>query len=381
MKLKIYKQPKSKYWWGRIYINKEFNNSSQKVELRQSSKTDNFKEAEKILNNWFFDISYEIRHGKFKGNIPFLTLVNKFDEYLKDQLELNLIKKNYYQNFTNHIKPIVRFISTKKIKKFSRKTLEVDYFDFRRKEKSDVGMNSLRLEVNMLRLVMNYALKNELIDNNDLPHYPSFKKESNRRTFFRPEDYHKLLLKSRERYSDKSIRDIDRNKRFQLHQWIVFMVSCGIRVDESKDLKFKDVQILKDKNQLQLYVNGKTGRRKVITEQSGYHSLIRLKEHYLKHGISFQKDDYVFSIRKFDYLFRELLDSCDLRFDKETGKKRDTKSLRQTYISWEVVKNEKSLVAISKNCGNTVEVIMSNYANNLEQEDFFKEKLKSIPFI
>jgi len=101
----------------------------------------------------------------------------------------------------------------------------------------------------------------------------------------------------------------------------------------------------------------------------------------LKTILCFQKEDYVFSIRKFDYLFRELLDSCDLRFDKETGKKRDTKSLRQTYISWEVVKNEKSLVAISKNCGNTVEVIMSNYANNLEQEDFFKEKLKSIPFI
>ena len=55
--------------------------------------------------------------------------------------------------------------------------------------------------------------------------------------------------------------------------------------------------------------------------------------------------------------------------------------MRQTYISWEVIKKEKSLVEIALNCGNTVAVIMSNYANNLEQEDFFREKINAIPFL
>ena len=377
--LNIYKR--GNIWWGRTYIPKEYSKSNSKEEVFKSSKTDDKNRAKKILHEWFNDFFYELRKGKYLGNIPLLQIINKFDDYLTEQVELRVKKKNYYDNFSNHIKPVIRFITAYKIKKFTRKTLEIDYMDFRRREKSDVGQSSLRLEMNSLRLVMNYALSNELIDNNQIPHYPSFKKTDNKRTFLRPIDYKKLLLKSRERYSDDSIKQTDRDKRFQLHQWIVFMVSCGIRVDESKNLKFKDVEVLKNKKQLMFYVNGKTGQRKVICEQSGYHALVRLKEFYLKNGIGFQKEDYVFSIKKFDYLFRQLLGSCDLRFDKTTGKKIDTKSLRQTYISWEVVKKEKSLVLISKNCGNTVEVIMSNYANNLEHEDFFKEDLKTISFI
>jgi site-specific recombinase XerD len=379
-KLKIIQR--GNIWWGRVYIPKEWSTSNlKKQEEWKSSKTDNFERADKILNEWFNDLFYLIRKGKYLGNIPLLTIIDKFDDYLKEQLELFLIRKNYYANFSNHIKPIIRFISSQKIRKFTRKTLDVDYMDFRRKEKSDVGQASLRLEMNALRLVMNYALSHEMIDNNQLPHYPSFKKTDNRRTFLRPIDYKKLLVKSRNRFSDTSIKQSDRDKRFQLHQWIVFMVSCGIRVDESKNLKFKDVEVIKNKKQLMFFVKGKTGQRKVISEQSGYYALLKLKEFYLKNGFGFQKEDYVFSIKKFDYLFRQLLQSCDLRYDKQTGKKIDTKSLRQTYISWEVVKNEKSLPQISKNCGNTVEVIMSNYANNLEQEDFFKEDLKSTPFI
>ena len=88
-----------------------------------------------------------------------------------------------------------------------------------------------------------------------------------------------------------------------------------------------------------------------------------------------------FTITQFSALFRELVKSCDLYICKTTGKKRDTKSMRQTYISWEVIKKEKSLVEIALNCGNTVAVIMSNYANNLEHEDFFREKINAIPFL
>ena len=53
----------------------------------------------------------------------------------------------------------------------------------------------------------------------------------------------------------------------------------------------------------------------------------------------------------------------------------------QTYISWEVVKGEKNLIWIAKNCGNSIGVIHSNYANNLQHKDFFKEQIKTISFI
>jgi len=381
MKLTIYKRQSSKFWWGRSYINKEFNNSNQKKEVFKSSKTADYNDAKKILENWFLDLRYEVNHGKFVGNIPFMNLFQKYEDHLKQKLEMREIKKVYYRNFACHSVPLKRFITKNKIKRFKRKTLSIDYFDFRKSENPNIGINSLRLETNELRNVMNYALEHELISNNDLPVYPKFKKQENKRTFFRLHEYRQLLLTSRERYQDNSFNGFKRDQYFQLHQWIVFMIGSGLRVDECKNLLFKDIEIQKDKNILNLLVSGKTGRRKVITEESSYHALIRLKEFYLKHGIRFNKDAHVFTITHFAPLFRELVKSCDLYICKTTGKKRDTKSTRQTYISWEVMKKDKSLVQIALNCGNTVSVIMSNYANNLEHEDFYKDKIKSIPFI
>ena len=361
MKLTIYKRKSTKFWLGRTYINKEFDNSNQKKEVFKSSKTADYNDAKKILENWFLDLRYEVNHGKFVGNIPFMNLFQKYEDHLKQKLEMREIKKVYYRNFTCHSVPLKRFITKNKIKRFKRKTLSIDYFDFRKSENPNIGINSLRLETNELRNVMNYALEHELISNNDLPIYPKFKKQENKRTFFRLQEYRQLLLTSRERYQDNSYNGFKRDQYFQLHQRIVFMIGSGLRVDECKNLLFKDIEIQKDKNILNLLVSGKTGRRKVITEESSYHALIRLKEFYP--------------------LFRELVKSCDLYICKTTGKKRDTKSTRQTYISWEVMKKDKSLVQIALNCGNTVSVIMSNYANNLEHEDFYKDKIKSIPFI
>jgi len=381
MKLTIYKQKRSKYWYGRTYILKEFNNSNIKKEVFKCSKSTDYKDATKILENWFLDLRYEINHGKFVGNIPLLQIFKKYEEYLRQKLEMREVKNNYYKNFTCHSLPLKRFITKNNIKKFKRKTLSIDYFDFRKSENSNIGKDSLRLEINALRNVMKYAIEHELISNNDLPIYPQFKKQDNKRTFFRLDEYKRLLMNSKRRYADNSISGYKRDKRFQLHQWIVFMTGSGLRVDECKNLLFKDIEIQKDKNKLNLHVIGKTGRRRVITEQSSYHALIKLKEFYLKNGITFHKDAHVFTITHFSVSFRELVKSCELYICKTTGKKRDTKSMRQTYISWEVIKKEKSLVEIALNCGNTVSVIMSNYANNLEHEDFFKERVNAIPFL
>ena len=386
MKLLIYKR--GDIWWGRTEVSKSQRQGTRRAEIFKSSKTTNRKDAEKILNDWFNDRYYEVRHGKFISTVPVLDFISRYTSWLKDQVEMRLKKDNYYQNFKSHIKPIIRFIQDKKIKKFTIKTLKVDYIDFRRNEKLDVKNTSLRLEINELRNVMNFALENELCSKNDIPTYPTFKKEENSRTFFRPEEYKKLLRVSRSRSEarrDKrlaiNVREVDVDKRFQLHQWIIFMTGSGLRVDECKGLKFGDIRIQEGKDKLELVVNGKTGSRKVVTESSSYHALTKLKEHYLKNGISFQKNDDVFTIKNFSYLFNELLEACDLKFDKVTGKKRDTKSLRQTYISWEVVKGEKNLLWIAKNCGNSIGVIHSNYANNLQHEDFFKEQIKTISFV
>ena len=93
------------------------------------------------------------------------------------------------------------------------------------------------------------------------------------------------------------------------------------------------------------------------------------------------KNTKIFQTKTFSKSLRNLLIACDLRIDQRTNKTRDSKSFRQTYISWEIIKNKRNLHWIAKNCGNSIEVINSNYANNLQHEDFFEEKIVAIPIL
>ena len=73
------------------------------------------------------------------------------------------------------------------------------------------------------------------------------------------------------------------------------------------------------------------------------------------------------------------LKNCDLYEDKTINKKRDTKSFRQTYVSWGVI-NGENVFDLPRNCGNSVSVIEKYYTNNLTAKDF-EERLSSLQII
>ena len=66
-------------------------------------------------------------------------------------------------------------------------------------------------------------------------------------------------------------------------------------------------------------------------------------------------------------------------YDEKNNKKRDAKSLRQTYISWGLINGEK-IFDIAKNCGNSVAVIEKHYANNIKSKHL-EERLSSLEII
>ena len=375
MKLKIYKQSKSKFFWGRIYIPQELSPTNKKQELYRSSKTDDLKKADKILNDWFLDIRYELKNGKFKGTLPFLNIIRKTLDYYTQRFERKEITKIQYKNFKNYITPFERFVVKEKIKSFSRNTLSVHYLEFRKSENPEFRNTSYRQEINAIRLAMNYALDNEILTENDMPKYPRIEREDNRRTFFRPKEYKKLLSTSRKRMIDKSVSEDTRFQRTRLHYWIIFLIGSGLRVSESLRLKFKDLQAFEDQKTKEKYLNilvseGKTRAREVRTESSSYYAITKLKELYLKNEISIQQNQNIFQTNTFAKSLRNLLTACDLYEDRRFNKKRDGKSFRQTYISWECLKNLRPLSWIAMNCGNSITVIQSNYINNLRQEDY-----------
>ena len=313
-----------------------------------------------------------------------LNIINKFDDHILLEYELGRITKIYYNNYKSPIKAVKKFIEEKNIKKFEKKTLKIDYLNFRKLENPDIRNTSLHQEFNALRLVMRWAELNDLVGKNDLPEYPTLKKEDNRRTFFRPDEYKSLLKTSRSRFQEIEVSEETRFLRERLHWWIVFMVGCGLRVSEAQNLKFGDIKEFTKNNIKQLEIavrEGKTGSRLVVSENSSYQAIIKLKQLYLKNGVRIDKSTNVFQTNTFSKSLNNLLEACDLKTDDRLNKKRDGKSFRQTYISWEIIKNKRNLHWIAKNCGNSIEVIQKNYANNLTQEDFFSEKINAIPIV
>ena len=375
MKLKIYKRGNYKNWRGRIYIPQELSPTKKKQEIYISSGTDDFKKAERILNDWFLDIRYELKNGKFQGTLPILNIINKTLNHYTRRFELKEITKIQFNNFKNYIKPFERFIVKEKIKNFSRNTLSTHFLEFRKLENPNYRNTSYRQEINAIRLTMNYALDHELISESDLPKYPRIEREDNRRTFFRPNEYKKLLNMSKKRMNDPLISSDVRFQRARLHYWIIFVTGSGLRVSESLRLKFNDLQAFEDQKTKEKYLNillseGKTRAREVRTESSSYYAITKLKELYLKNNLSIQQNQNIFQTQTFAKSLRNLVTACDLYQDRRFNKKRDGKSFRQTYISWECLKNKRPLSWIAMNCGNSIAVIESNYINNLRQEDY-----------
>ena len=149
------------------------------------------------------------------------------------------------------------------------------------------------------------------------------------------------------------------------------MIGSGLRTDECYNLKWEDVSFHRNKKgepycRLDLS-KSKTGPRQVITKPQSHSALKELQSVFAEYEDEFIRQDLdrskVFPF-KYHSSFRNLVKSCDLYVDKQIDKKRDWRSLRQTYISWSVI-NGELITDIAKNCGNSIPVIEKYYIQNL----------------
>ena len=160
------------------------------------------------------------------------------------------------------------------------------------------------------------------------------------------------------------------------------MIGSGLRSDEGYNLKWDQIEHRQNKQDKFLRLDlskSKTGPRTVITKPQCVSVLKELKKVYEEYEDEFVRRDLDRN-KVFPFYFhsslRTLLQSCNLHIDKSTGKKRDTKSFRQTYISWGVI-NGENITDLSKNCGNSVAVIEKYYIHNLTSKQL-EERLSSL---
>jgi integrase len=201
------------------------------------------------------------------------------------------------------------------------------------------------------------------------------------RTLFSKDEYNQLLKVSRKRVKEGRTLRI-RFDRERLHQFIIFMVGTGLRVDECLNLEWTDIEFMdrmKDRknilSEIQLDENSrywlrinvsqsKTNERQCKSVSSAYFALQRLMKLYKDTGLGKVKGQ-VFEVNSFREGLNSLLNEANLKTKKigDAIVRRDSKSFRNTFIQFMLDKGV-SAHAIAKNCGTSTAMIDKFYTAN-----------------
>lgn len=234
--------------------------------------------------------------------------------------------------------------------------------------------STLHDEVGTLRQVLKTAIRHKWLSH--LPDLsPPYKTQGKvvHRPWFSPAEYKQLYEATRQNAKEP------KNPHFrweaeQFHDFVLFMGNTGLRPDEAKQLRHRDVTIVEDPDSreriLEIEVRGKRGIgwcKSMPGAVKPYERLRdRLKPVRKMDGAgegtivvkSPQPTDPVFPG---NYLF---LDHQSLKLDRD-GKPRTAYSLRHTYICLRLMEGA-DVYAIAKNCRTSVEMIEKFYAAHIK---------------
>ena len=195
------------------------------------------------------------------------------------------------------------------------------------------------------------------------------------------EQYKTLQSVSRKRYqSGRTLRI--RFERERLHQFIVFMVGSGLRVDECLNLHFEDVELVDRQKSKQAMLNeirlddnsryylkiwvrkSKTSERYCKSVSSSYFAYKRLITLYKTTGLG-QLKGRVWGVNSFREGLNSLLKEAKLKTIKrgDAVLTIDSKSFRNMFIQFMLDKGVHSN-AIAKNCGTSTAMIDNHYTAN-----------------
>lgn len=212
-----------------------------------------------------------------------------------------------------------------------------------------------------------------------IPEMPSLRYKKTYRGWFPPPEY-KLLLKAVDEQiksytHTKTRRGDTRLKGYaeDLKDWIIWGVHTGLRVTESLRILVKQVDIHNikemDKGKAYCYIyimddQTKTEERVAVGMVGAVRSYKRMIERHNK-----GPDDLLFHENprwRFAKLLKETagVNTPNLRYD-QAGRKKDSVSLRHTYIMYRLLYGKLDPFTIARICGNSVKTIENHYSAHL----------------
>ena len=340
-KLHIYQQSNTQNWYARFY-------TEGKYKVRSLKET-KFETAKQIAHDWYFDLRGKQKQGTPVHGIKFKDVIPLFIEYQKVLVMGGELSQGMAKDYAIRLNGGIRlFLGELYLQEITLQKL--DEFKQHRITNDGVGHNTVKHDFVTLRQILKYCINQDHIQS--LPEFPkkSKKEKPNPRTYFEIDEWKHLLSVSRNRI--KTCRGTrQKYEREQLHDFMLMMVHCGTRVEETLRMTFGSVKIHPKANgskELRFKLSGKTGVRPVRGMIGAVSAFERCCKRFPKH----KKTDLLFPQNHREGL-NALLKESGLKKDKY-GKVRNAKSFRATFIMYRLIAKQP-IKSIAINCVRTAE--------------------------
>lgn len=363
---------------------------------QRNTKTDDLKESIKISKQWYGLMLSRLDEGieteRLSKDPQLFTEVGEdWLEECRKSSENGTNHKNYYKDhnlsYRNYIEPffkndLIEKIDTPRLVQWEK------WRDKKRIKSSQLTHGRLKKEYTTIYQILKRGVELGYIK--FLPVKPQTllkmkrksKKESER-GWFTGREYKKLLQVSRKRVKEskktwelqKKLKSEGKKSfgghwegiyldRLYLHYYIILLCSTGMRPSELMSVRHSGVTKVKDKDDYKCHlimtVEGKTQQtRRVVSRYSGYFGYEGFVKNVCKNH---KKDDLLFPHSPRNS-FRELLEESGLRYSSN-GDRRDSKSLRHSYLMWGVLSGE-NITFLEKNTGVSPQIMKDHYLRHI----------------
>jgi len=371
---------KSDKFVGRTYI--------QGKQTIKSSGTNNLSQAKQILGDWFDELNFKKKHNIQIHQSSVKDLYQSFLTDIGKSTDREARTKKWYNERWNYIVKCKEFMSLK-VNTMTADDIQKTYLMWRlaRAKSQSKTLRSATISGDLMAIsgftswCYRKKIRKDKLENIKKILSKKMRRQRTSRVGLTKEQYSRLLAVSRNRFkSGRTLRI--RFERERLHQFIIFMVGTGLRVDECLNLHFEDIKLIdrqKSKKITQSEIKlddnsryyckiwvrqSKTLERECNSVSSAYYAIQRLINLYKTTGLG-QIKGRVWGVNSFREGLNSLLIEADLKHIKRGDETLsvDSKSFRNIFIQIMLDKGINS-TAIAKNCGTSTTMIDKHYTAN-----------------
>lgn len=346
--------------------------------FRISTKTDNFKEASDIAIDHYTDRRALLRQGLPVVTRTFKSVAELAVKQMRDALEDGtgrVVFKHYIGAIENYLIP---FFGSRSINSIDHAAL-VQYDKWRREQ---FGRVPAKTTVNChnvaLNRVFDAALERNFITQSSIPKLFNDGVKTERRPDFSIEDYRKMYRYMRKWCESGKQGKITARRRV-LRDYVLFLTNTGIRHGtESYGISWKHIKFIEQEGvqYVEIYVNGKTGPRRLIARHGVVPLLARMASRIeafagktladvlkLKSDIPLLAMPDGTQVKDLAQIFENMLKEADLLIDPNTNEVRTLYSLRHTYATFALLYHSVPIHTLAKQMGTSVNMLERHYSH------------------